>query len=167
MVWHGESEWDSSRPQNTNLYATRPGKVWCAIVYILTVSSVGLRAQARILLPDRKGGFFCMEGYLESGYVPRRLLHYREDGQYDRKLTLAGSKVVVQPCASVIDPDGGLCTLYGSAVANSRKVYTVFAMEIDENLNVSRLDVRKIDAESAVHSDFLINGYNDLDRRMR
>ena len=31
------------------------------------------------------------------------------------------------------------------AVANSRKIYTVFAMEIGEDLNVRRLDVRKID----------------------
>jgi len=101
--------------------------------------------EGRILLPDRKGGFFFMEGYLESGYVPRTLVHYREDGQYDRKLTLAGSKVVVHPCASAIDPDSGFCTLYGTAVANSRKVYTAFAMTLDEDFHVTRLDVRKID----------------------
>ena len=99
----------------------------------------------RILLPDKQGGFFFMDGYLQAGYGPEYLLHYRGDGQYDRTLTLVGDNVVVHACASATDPGTGLCTLYGYAVANSRKVYTVFAMEIDENLNVSRLDVRKID----------------------
>lgn len=99
----------------------------------------------RILLPESRGGFFCMEGYRESGYVAEPLLHYRGDGQYDRTLSLVGDNVVVHSCASTAGPDGSLCTLYGIAVANSRKVYTVFAMEIGEDLNVSRLDVRKID----------------------
>ena len=99
----------------------------------------------RILLPEKNGGFFCMDGYRGGGYEPEHLMHYRGDGQYDRTLVLAGDKVVVHACASTTDPDSGICTLYGIAVANSRKVYTAFAMEIDEDLNVSRLDVRKID----------------------
>ena len=99
----------------------------------------------RILLPEKNGGFFCMDGFRRGDYEPEHLMHYRGDGLYDRTLALSGDRVVVHACASTAGPDGSLCTLYGTAVANSRKVYTVFAMEIDENLNVSRLDVRKID----------------------
>ena len=100
----------------------------------------------RILLPEKTGGFFCLDGYRSAGYEPEYLMHYGEDGQYDRTLVLTGNRVVVHACTSTIDSENGLCTLYGSAVANSRKVYTVFAMTIDEHLNVTHLDVRKLDA---------------------
>ena len=106
----------------------------------------------RILLPDRLGGFFCMEGFRGGGYEPERLTHYLGDGRYDRTLELSGDRVVVHACESTADPDSGLCTLYGIAVANSRKVYTVFAMEIDEDLNVRGLDVRKIDPDYRCYS---------------
>ncbi len=99
----------------------------------------------RILLPEKHGGFFCMDGFRGGGYEPEYLMHYQGDGQYDRTLVLVGDDVVVHACVSTTDSDSGICTIYGTAVANSRKVYTVFAMEVDEALNVSRLDVRKID----------------------
>ena len=106
----------------------------------------------RILLPDRQGGFFCMDGFRSGSYEPEHLAHYRGDGQYDRTLALSGDRVVVHMCESTTDPDGGLCTLYGIAVANSRKVYTAFAMDIDEDLTVRRLDVRKIDPDYRCYS---------------
>ena len=106
----------------------------------------------RILLPEKHGGFFCMEGYRPAGYEPEYLMHYNADGQYDRTLILIGDDVVVHACESVTGPDSGLCTIYGSAVANSRKVYTVFAMTLDEDLNVTRLDVRKIDPDYGEYS---------------
>ena len=101
----------------------------------------------RNVMPDKQGGFFRMDGYRPGNYEPEYLAHYQGDGQYDRKLVLIGNNVVVDACESTVDPDSGLCTLYGSAVANSRKVYTVFAMTLDEEMNVKRLDVRKIDSE--------------------
>ena len=101
----------------------------------------------RILLPEKNGGFFCMDGFRGGGYEPEHLMHYTGDGQYDRTLVLAGNNVVVHACESTTDPESGLCTLYGIAVANSRSIYTAFAMTIDENLNVSQLDVRKIDPD--------------------
>ena len=99
----------------------------------------------RILLPEKRGGFFCIDGYRPARYEPEILTHYGEDGRIDRTLALAGRNVVVHLLASAVSPGSGLCTLYGTAVANSRKVYTVFAMALDEDLNVTRLDVRKID----------------------
>ena len=88
-----------------------------------------------------------MDGFRGGGYEPEYLMHYTGDGQYDRTLVLVGDNIVVHACESTTDSDRGLCTLYGIAVANSRKVYTAFAMTIDENLNVSQLDVRKIDPD--------------------
>ena len=99
----------------------------------------------RILLQDKHGGFFCLNGYRPAGYEPEYLVHYQEEGRYDRTLALAGDNVVVHACASATNANSGLCTIYGSAVANSRKIYTVFAMTLDGNMNVSNLDVRKID----------------------
>ena len=103
--------------------------------------------EGRLFMPDKNGGFFCANGYRPGDYSPMYLMHYRADGQPDRKIELSGRKVVVNVCASAIDPGNGLCTLYGTAAANSRKVYTAFAMTLDEDLNVIDLDVRKIDPE--------------------
>ena len=100
----------------------------------------------RIFLPDRLGGFFYMEGYRPGNYTPIHLAHYRADGKADRTLALKGDRVVVNVCASFIGEDG-ICTLYGSAIAHSRKLYTVFAMTLDEDLSVKKLEVRKIDPQ--------------------
>ncbi len=110
----------------------------------------------RILLQEKNGGFFCMDGFRGGGYEPEYLMHYREDGQYDRTLVLVGDNVVVHAHASATDSGSGICTVYGTAVADSRKVYTAFAMEIDENLNVSRLDVRKIDPSYGDYSPVIL-----------
>lgn len=99
----------------------------------------------RIMLPDPSGGFFIMDGFRPGNYDPAHLLHYGADGQQDRRLTLRGNKVVVNAIASATDPESGRFILYGSAVANSRKVYTIFALTLDENLNTVGLEVRNID----------------------
>lgn len=101
--------------------------------------------QDRLFLPDRNGGFFLLDGYLPGDYTPVSLMHYRADGQQDRRISIAGKRLVTGILAGSVDPCSGLCTLYGSAVAHSRKVYTVFAMTLDDDLNVAALDVRKID----------------------
>ena len=102
--------------------------------------------ERRIFLPDGKGGFFRRDGFGYGDYTPAALQHYGADGQPDRRLTLSGKRVVVAPCAGAAGPDGRFI-LYGTAVANSRKVYTAFAMTLDDDLNVVGLDVRKIDPE--------------------
>ena len=94
---------------------------------------------------DGQGGFFSTDDWPSGDYTPLALAHYNADGQKDRTLKLGGNNVVVQFFGTSVDQGTGLCTLYGSAVANSRKVYTVFAMTLDAGLNVCGLDVRKID----------------------
>ena len=67
-------------------------------------------------------------------------------------MQLTGDKVVLQFLSAKLDENTGLCTLYGSAVANSRKVYTVFALTLDADLKEYALDVRKTDPEYCEYS---------------
>jgi hypothetical protein len=106
---------------------------------------IWLAPQVYFQAPDGNGGFFCPDDWPEGDYSPEILRHYGTDGQIDRSLEIGGNKVVIRFFGSTVDPDNRLCTLYGSAVANSRKVYTVFALTLDENMNMRSLDVRKID----------------------
>lgn len=106
---------------------------------------ISLPASAYLQAADGQGGFFSADDWPSGDYSPLILAHYNAYGLKDRTLKLGGSNVVVQFFGTTADQDTGLCTLYGSAAANSRKVYTVFAMTLDTGLNVRSLDVRKID----------------------
>ena len=97
--------------------------------------------------PDGKGGFITTYTYPDGDYSPVELTHYDAQGEADRHLRLTGNKVVLSVWESRLDEETGLCTIYGSAVAKSRKVFTVFAMTLDEDLNVCKLDMRKVDPE--------------------
>ena len=46
---------------------------------------------------------------------------------------------------SHIDSLSGLCTVYGSVASASRKIYSVFALKIDGEMNICDLDIRNID----------------------
>ena len=97
--------------------------------------------------PDGKGGFITTYTYPDVDYSPVELTHYDAQGEADRHLRLTGNKVVLSVWESRLDEETGLCTIYGSAVAKSRKVFTVFAMTLDEDLKVCKLDMRKVDPE--------------------
>ena len=96
------------------------------------------------IMPDGKGGFLVRNGWSEGDYQPVKLTHYNADGAADRKLELKGDKVVIRVGPSVID-ENGCFVMYGTAMASSRKVYTVFRMTIDDEMHVQNLDIRKID----------------------
>ena len=98
-------------------------------------------------IPDGQGGFLSTVDWPSGDYSPVKLNHYDRSGRMDRTLELSGREVAVEVFGSAADRDTGLCTLYGTAVANSRKVYTAFAMTLDADLNVTGLDVRKIDPD--------------------
>ena len=93
---------------------------------------------------DGMGGFFCQEWNHREKYVPVKIWHYDGNGARDRVLELKGDRVIVNMDCVYTEEDGTL-TLYGSAVANSRGVYSVFALTLDGNLNVTGIDVRKTD----------------------
>ena len=103
-------------------------------------------------LPDGQGGFFTSqwdiaEWTLERDYSPVRLTHYDRDGKCDRVYQMKGDRVFVTPQRIYTDPGTGTRILYGSAVEPDRKVCSVFAMTLDENMNVTALDVRDIDPD--------------------
>ena len=55
--------------------------------------------------------------------------------------TLSAPKTVVDISGAQSSPDGSV-TLYGSAMANSRGLFTVFRLNLDAQGNVAALDVR-------------------------
>ena len=109
--------------------------------YRVPMVSAGLLCQA-----DGRGGFLFQEYTDRQKYDPVRLYHFDENGLQDRVFQLQGNRVVVTMDRMYADPDTGLLTLYGSAMANSRQIYNVFAITLDSDWNTVALDVRKIDA---------------------
>lgn len=108
-----------------------------------------------LLLPDGQGGFFNKpDGSVAEPYDPVKLTHYDADGKADRDMQLKGDSVVLRLEGAAKAPDGKLL-LYGSAVAESRQVYTVFTMALDEDLKVDNLDVRNIDPTYSSYIPYL------------
>ena len=101
--------------------------------------------------PEANGGFFVQIGCPNGSYDPVRLAHFNADGEQDRTMELKSEKTVVRIAHTWIDRETGNTVLYGTAVANSRLLYTAFAMTLDKDLNVLDLDVRKL---SAVYRDY-------------
>ena len=104
------------------------------------------------MLPDGKGGFYSarweyVEWTSRRDSSPVRLLHVNRDGQHDRTWNLQGDKVALTPDRTYYDPQTGTLTMYGNAVNTARKVLAVFAMTLDDGMNITSLDVRNIDPD--------------------
>ena len=104
------------------------------------------------MLPDGKGGFFSSQWeYIEwtskRNYDPVKLLHINRDGQHDMTWDLLGDRVTLTADRSWYDSRTKTLTLYGNAVSAARKILAVFAMTLDDNMNVTALDVRNIDPD--------------------
>ena len=96
------------------------------------------------VMPDGQGGFLVRNGWSGGDYNPVNLTHYAADGKPDRKLVLSGEEVVIRVGPSALDGEGRL-VMYGTAVAASRRVYSVFRMTLDSEMNTVSTDVREID----------------------
>ena len=108
-----------------------------------------------LLLPDGNGGCFNRPDNLAADpYDPIKLTHYGADGKADRDMELKGDRVVLRLLDAAAGPDGRL-TLYGSAVSESRQVYTVFAMTLDDSLKTADLDVRNIDPTYGAYCPYM------------
>ena len=102
--------------------------------------------------PDGRGGFFTSdwdiaEWTLERDYSPVRLARYDQDGNCDRVYRVEGDRGFVTTQKMAVDSGTGIRVLYGSAMEPDRRVCSVFAMTLDENMNVTALDVRDIDPD--------------------
>lgn len=98
------------------------------------------------MIPDGAGGFFSMVGNRSGSIDPLIAVHYDAEGRQDWLKTLDGDRLVKQIQGCVRDEKNGRTVLYGSAVANSRRIYTVFRLTLDAQWNVIAWDVRALDA---------------------
>ena len=90
------------------------------------------------------GSFYCIERVNDSNTSPVKIVRLDDRGNDLLSRTLSADKLVIGFHIKV-SPETGNLMLYGKAVANSRKIFTVFRMELDENMNQASLDVRQVD----------------------
>ncbi len=99
---------------------------------------------------DGQGGFFLCTQKGESTYKPVEIAHYDENGNLLWKKTLSGNKVVLSVHAHIA-PETGHTVLTGTAMANSRKVYRVFRMEVDDQGRTVSMDVRESNYHNSIY----------------
>ena len=94
---------------------------------------------------DGQGGYYHLEygGKYSDTYKPLVISHCDETCRAEWTKTLTGDKVLLEGVDVRPDPETGHLILAGSAVANSRKIYRVFRMEVDENWRTVSMDVRE------------------------
>lgn len=108
--------------------------------------------QGREMFPVWNQGFLSVQwDYIEwsddRDYSPVRLLHVDGKGQHIQTYHLSGDQVIITPTGSYFNPGTGTLTIYGSAENRSSKLFAAFAMTLDEDMNVTGLDVRNIDPD--------------------
>lgn len=98
-------------------------------------------------LPDGQGGFLDVQGNHSGDYTPLTIYHYDVSGRQDKQYVLRGEKLVTSLDGAVRNEETGNLILYGGAVANSRRVYTVFSLTLDQDLNPVSWDFRDLPAK--------------------
>ena len=92
------------------------------------------------LLPDGQGGVL-MTGSLPEDYKQYRVTRIDADGRTCWSKVLSAPKAVLQPLSAQALPDGTVA-LYGSCVAKSRSLFTLFSITLDAEGRVLASDVR-------------------------
>ena len=92
------------------------------------------------LLPDGQGGVL-MTGSLPEDYKQYRVTRIDADGRTCWSKVLSAPKAVVQPLSAEALPDGTVA-LYGSCVAKSRSLFTLFSITLDAEGRILANDVR-------------------------
>ena len=111
--------------------------------------------------PDQQGGLYCIVRLGSGSYRTVGITHLDSTGEEDFRKTLSADKVVLG-CAVSTNPKTGEIYLTGRAVANSRKVYCVYRMTLDQNWNMTDLDVRKMDYYHDINPRVFMNLDNDF-----
>ena len=96
-----------------------------------------------------------MIGSLVSDYKQYHITHLTPDGECDWSKTLSVKNAVVHPRQHVVQTDGTM-TLYGNAIANSRGLFSVFALNMDAQGNVLSIDVRDYSARKDNSPEILL-----------
>ncbi len=104
------------------------------------------------IFPDGRGGFFTCANQDDSTYKPLVIARYDGNGNQLWRKTLKGNKVVLETGVVIsIDPETGLTVLTGTAMANSRKVYRVYRMEVDDQGKTVSMDVRESNYHNSIY----------------
>ena len=105
------------------------------------------------VFPDGQGGFFTCADQDDSTFTPLVIARYDGNGNQLWRKTLKGNKVVLGTASTVIslDPETGHTVLTGTAMANSRKVYRVYRMEVDDQGKTVSMDVRESDYHNRIY----------------
>ena len=93
-----------------------------------------------MLLPDGQGGVL-MTGSLPEDYKQYRVMRIDADGRTCWSKVLSAPKAVLQPLSAEALPDGTVA-LYGSCVAKSRSLFTLFSITLDAEGHILASDVR-------------------------
>ena len=89
---------------------------------------------------DEDGGLIVSTAPLED-YTVEQITRLDADNRVLYQKTLSAPKTIVNVTAAFPAADGSV-TLYGSAVANSRKLYTLYRLDLDAQGNITALDTR-------------------------
>ena len=106
------------------------------------------------LFSDRRGGFFQTRKQSSDAYSPLELVRMDADFNVLSRGTLRGNRVVLGLGVQAYDAAADRYPFFGSAVANSRQVYTVFRLITDGSLNPISLDVRGLSKEYGDYSPY-------------
>ncbi len=113
------------------------------------------------IYPDQQGGLYCIVQLGSGSYRTIGITHLDSTGKEDLRKTLSADKVVLG-CAVSTNSETGEIYLTGRAVANSRKVYSVYRMTLDRNWHMTDLDVRRMDYYHDPNLRVLRNTDNDF-----
>ena len=144
-----------------------------ARMILRTFSNAGALRSEQAVQSPYIGGFndtvaFASDGDLVvctaplADYKIEQITHMDAQNNVLYRKTLSAPKTVVTISGAQPSPDGSV-TLYGSAMANSRGLFTVFRLNLDARDNVAALDVRDFTTHAtylyAVRLDALGNAY--------
>ena len=96
-----------------------------------------------------------------SGAVPVKIVRLDGAGKDGPARTLSSDGLVLR-FSLAVSPATGRLTLFGSAVADSRRIYTVFRMELDDELKQVSLDVRELDYYREYNPVVIMSGGGSL-----
>lgn len=106
------------------------------------------------IFADGQGGVL-LKGSLNEDYKRSRLTHLNAAGKGYWSRTISGKNAVIHPSLTIPNPDG-TATLYGTCIAKSRGLFTIFAMTLGAQGNVLALDVRDYSARADTGPSLLL-----------
>ncbi len=105
------------------------------------------------LHPDGQGGVL-LTGSLREDYMQEHIVRYDASGALIWQKTLSAPKIVVS-IASSLENEDGTVTLYGSATAKSRGIFTLYALRLNSFGNILSVSAYDFSAAQDIHDTVL------------